>query len=345
MRNINKSNGFIPIYRSLFEEPIWLTFTPEQKIIYLTLVAKANHASNEWSFKGRVHKLNPGSMITSIQSLTRECGKGITTQTIRTALNKFKNHELINIVSSTESTLITLINYDENFTVKSPATKINQQANNTHLTKEYQIKDKPLANEQQANNKPLTTNNNVNNINTENNLKIIKKKYNSDDLFFCLDKYFLPRVRGSRPVQLDKIPEPKKNDLLSFINDTSKFDLNEKFEKLFYFMELRKHDHNLSPNFYDFIKDTNYKEIFNERYPNIKPELIHEIQKEIHNGKYPNVSKIEDQLDYFECFYLKSHYSFMLIKEKIEAMESFRGVANYKSLFNSLKQWCGSTIK
>ena len=149
MRNINKSNGFIPIYRSLFEEPIWLTFTPEQKIIYLTLISKSNHSANEWSFKGRLCKVFPGSMITSVKTLIRECGKGITTQMVRTALKKFEKLELIKVEPSSDYTLVTISNYNENYTVKGYKTKGQQQSLSNSPTHNHQSINEQLINEQQ----------------------------------------------------------------------------------------------------------------------------------------------------------------------------------------------------
>ncbi|MDB93205.1 DnaD domain protein, partial [Listeria monocytogenes] len=140
------SLGWIKLHRDLKEKPIWKSSTPEQKTILVTLLMMANHKENEWEWRGKPFKAKPGEFVTSIKSITEECGKGISSQNVRTALKRFENYGFLTKESTKVSTLINVVNWG-----------VYQELEN----KTNKVTNKQLTNDSQTANKQLTTNKNV----------------------------------------------------------------------------------------------------------------------------------------------------------------------------------------
>lgn len=149
-------SGWIKLHRALLNDPLWLCSTDSQKVVLITLLLKANHDSSEWLWNGNKYTCQPGQLITSISSLSKE--SGASTQSVRGALAKFEKLGFLNKESNKQSTLITICNY----------TKYQKKDNedNTPTNKE-------ATNEQQTGNKRATTNKNVKNN------KNVKKESNA----------------------------------------------------------------------------------------------------------------------------------------------------------------------
>ena len=144
--------GWIKLHRELTDKAIWLDSTPEQKTILITLLIMANHEENEWEWKGEKCKVGKGQFITSLESITKKCGKGVSVQNVRTALKRFEKYEFLTNESTNKNRLITIVNW-----VSYQGNEENQQAN------------------QQAANKQLTTNKNER---TKKNINIVDSKEN-----------------------------------------------------------------------------------------------------------------------------------------------------------------------
>ncbi|HAC3177115.1 TPA_asm: DnaD domain protein [Listeria innocua] len=156
------SHGWIKLHRDLKEKPIWKSSTPEQKTILVTLLMMANHKENEWEWMGKPFKAKPGEFVTSIKSITEECGKGISSQNVRTALKRFENYGFLTKESTKVNTLINIVNWS-----------VYQESENTLNT----LANNQLTNDSQTANKQLTTNKNV-------RTKECNKNNNNSDLNF-----------------------------------------------------------------------------------------------------------------------------------------------------------------
>ncbi|EJO7373896.1 DnaD domain-containing protein [Listeria monocytogenes] len=156
------SHGWVKLHRDLKEKPIWRSSTPEQKTILVTLLMMANHKENEWEWMGKPFKAKPGEFVTSIKSITAECGKGISSQNVRTALKRFENYGFLTKESTKVNTLINIVNWG---VYQESENKPNTLANNQ------------LTNNSQTANKQLTTNKNV-------RTKECKNNNNNSDLNF-----------------------------------------------------------------------------------------------------------------------------------------------------------------
>ena len=142
-------DGFILLYRELLDKPIWKLSTPEQKTILITLLLMAWHHDNDWEWQGKKFKVFAGQFVTSIDSIMKEAGKGISFQNIRSALKRFEKLEFLTNDSTKTGRLITILKW-HTYQVEKPRAN---KGTNKEVTKA-----------QQRGNKEVTTNNECNNV-------------------------------------------------------------------------------------------------------------------------------------------------------------------------------------
>ena len=107
------NGGWIKLYRELRTKCIWLDATPEQKVILITILLMANYEEKKWIWKGKQFVCKPGQFVTSIKSLVRECGLGISDKNVRTALAKFEKLGFLTDESANRGRLITIVNWQD----------------------------------------------------------------------------------------------------------------------------------------------------------------------------------------------------------------------------------------
>lgn len=124
-------SGWIKLHRKITD---WEWFEDKNTfIVFITLLLMANH--KEKKYKGIVVKV--GTIVTGRDILARQTKLSV--QQIRTALNKLKLTNEITIETSSQGTVIEIVNY-----------------------KKYQLTTNEITIEQPINNHQTTTNNNVN---------------------------------------------------------------------------------------------------------------------------------------------------------------------------------------
>ncbi|KAF0341471.1 DNA replication protein DnaD [Pediococcus acidilactici] len=125
--------GWIKLYRSLLEDSIWQLSTPEQKSILITIMLLASHKEKEWEWNGSKFQINPGQFITSIDSLAKKSGKGISVQNVRTSLKRFEKLGFLTNQSTKTGRLITVDNWgkyqDEEIELTKQLTDSQQRPN------------------------------------------------------------------------------------------------------------------------------------------------------------------------------------------------------------------------
>ena len=107
------NGGWVKLYRELKSKSIWQLSSPEQKVVLITILLLANHEENKWEWKGEQFICKPGQLITSINSLVRECGDGVSIQNVRTALDRFEKLGFLTNVSTKTGRLITVLNWEK----------------------------------------------------------------------------------------------------------------------------------------------------------------------------------------------------------------------------------------
>jgi len=104
--------GYFKLWRELYTKPIWLNSTAEQKVVLMTVMAMANFRPNKWEWQGKQFELKEGQFITSLDSLVKECGSGVTIRKVRTALKRFEILEFLTNESTKTGRLITVGNWE-----------------------------------------------------------------------------------------------------------------------------------------------------------------------------------------------------------------------------------------
>ena len=104
--------GWLKLHRKLIQKPIWKQSTPEQKAILITLLCMVNHEEQEWEWQGRKYICKPGQVITSLEKIAKEAGKGITLKNVRTAINRFQKYGFLANESTNKNRLITITNWE-----------------------------------------------------------------------------------------------------------------------------------------------------------------------------------------------------------------------------------------
>ncbi len=102
-------DGWIKLHRALLDKAIWLQSTCEQKTLLITLLLLADHKGNQWVWKGRKFETQPGQLVTSIESLSKQTG--ISIKKIRTALVKFEKMEFLASEAASTGRVITIVNW------------------------------------------------------------------------------------------------------------------------------------------------------------------------------------------------------------------------------------------
>lgn len=104
--------GWIKLWRELIKKPIWRKSSPEHCKILITILVMVNYDENEWEWEGKKFMVQPGQMITSIESIRKKADKGISTRNVRSALERFQKLGFLTSKASNQGRLITILNWD-----------------------------------------------------------------------------------------------------------------------------------------------------------------------------------------------------------------------------------------
>lgn len=88
--------GYVKLYRSLMESPVWVNLTPWQKVVMVTLLMLVCWKPAKYNYYGTDVIVEPGQFICSQKQLEKACGKGITRQMVRSTLKKL---EMLNFLT------------------------------------------------------------------------------------------------------------------------------------------------------------------------------------------------------------------------------------------------------
>ena len=127
-------------------KPIWLNSTPEQKTILITILAMANFRPSKWEWQGKQFILQEGQFITSLDSLAKACGSGVTIRNIRTALKRFEKCGFLTNESTKTGRLITI----ENWVIYQGNSVEGDKVTGKDLTKSRQRPDKDLTTKEEG---------------------------------------------------------------------------------------------------------------------------------------------------------------------------------------------------
>ena len=164
-KKIKVMEGWIKLHRQIIE---WEWFSDTNTFrVFLQLLLKANH--KEKKYRGMVLKV--GTIITSREILALETRLSV--QQIRTALDKLKSTNEITIKTSSQGTIIEVVNYAK-----------------------YQLVTNEITNKQPINNQQVTTNKNEKN-NKENIYREFQQLFiTEDEVKKLLDKHTITQINN-----------------------------------------------------------------------------------------------------------------------------------------------------
>jgi hypothetical protein len=138
------SSGFIVLARDTYKNSTtWAALNPVQKVIMITLLLMANHQDQEWWNGKETITIKRGQLITSLDSVKKACGKGVSTQNIRTAFVNLQKLGFLTYESTSQYRLVALVNYDFYQTLKNYQ-QSNRQSPNKALTTNKNVKNDQL---------------------------------------------------------------------------------------------------------------------------------------------------------------------------------------------------------
>ena len=136
----NKEQGFIKIYRSMFQWEWWDDINTFR--LFVTILISANWKDKKWRGK----KIKRGQLWTSLESLSQKSGLSI--QEVRTSLGKLKATNEITIKATNEGRLITVENYefyqdDDRIATNETTSELTdeQQTSNKRATTTKEVKE------------------------------------------------------------------------------------------------------------------------------------------------------------------------------------------------------------
>jgi hypothetical protein len=141
--------GYIILAREMYKQSkTWQSLNPIQKTIMITLLLMTNHKNGQWwdGWSKEWVPVKRGQIITSLDSIKKACGKGISIQNIRTALLVLEKMGFLTNQSTKHYRLITIVNYDfyqsqENYLTKQ-STRSQQSSNKVSTTNKHDKHDK-----------------------------------------------------------------------------------------------------------------------------------------------------------------------------------------------------------
>lgn len=265
---MNDNLGWIKLHRALLDKAIWINSTPEQKTILITLLLMANHEPNQWEWKGKKYTVKSGEFITSLKKIVAKCGKGITTQNVRSALKRFEKLQFLTNESTKQNRLIKIENW-----------RLYQDEEN----QPNKATNKEVTNNQQRPNKEVTTNKNDKNDKNDKNI------FNN----LSIDKLFVPLIQkwNELPDAISKISTLKKDTqrykmLSQRINEYGSDKILEAIEKIKQssFL-LGQNKSGWTITFEWFVRPNNFVKVLEGNY----------IDKKINKGNFAKGKYIEQQ--------------------------------------------------
>ena len=152
-----EDKGFICLWRSLLENPIWVNSKSEQKVILITLLLMASWKERKYDIYGDTIILNPGQFITSYSEIKKLTGKDISIRNVRTGIDRFEKLGFLTRQVTRRGTLVTIVNWDKYQDKNYEGDK----ATDIELTSDRQATDKRLTSDRHAHKRTIQPSNQV----------------------------------------------------------------------------------------------------------------------------------------------------------------------------------------
>lgn len=137
-----QEEGWIKLHRILLRKRIWNETTPNQKAVLITILLKASHSENEWTWNGIKHRTLPGQFKSSYQKIADQAG--VHKEVVRKALDTFdKKYHFSTYQRTHQGILVTVANWD--FYQGSSKDSTPQRTHPGHTQDTYQELDNKIS--------------------------------------------------------------------------------------------------------------------------------------------------------------------------------------------------------
>lgn len=212
--------GWIKLYRDITDHWIWQEKPFDKRSAWIDLILMANHKDNKFVFGNELTEVKRGSFITSVRKLCNKWGWSNTKVT--SFLQILKNDNMIDFLSDTKKTVVTIVNYGLYQDINDTETTQKRHRNDTETTQKHTNKnDKNVKNV-----KKLKKSIEVSEIEIE---LALKAYTNNSELQAAIKSFIVHRRNIKKALTADQLNLTlKKLDKLSKCNDESKIEiLNE----------------------------------------------------------------------------------------------------------------------
>lgn len=153
MNDFNASTGYIVLYRSLLEHPLFQQHPPEYLKIFLYCLLKASYKPRKWWDGKTEHQIPIGGFIGSINTISSVCG--VSRGQAERAIGVFKVCEMIEVRPGHSNSLYVLQNFERyQFSDKSTETQTGHKQD---------ASETPAGQQRDASETPARSNNKVTN--------------------------------------------------------------------------------------------------------------------------------------------------------------------------------------
>lgn len=101
--------GYIRLWRSIADSPVWTCSTANQKVVLITILLHVRWNSIRWDVLGKEFTIGPGEIFTSIRKLADMAG--VTQRVVRTALDRFESVNFLTRKVTHQGMLISVVNW------------------------------------------------------------------------------------------------------------------------------------------------------------------------------------------------------------------------------------------
>jgi len=106
-------SGWFKLHRKLLESPVWLGSTPEQKVVFITILGLARFRGGHKNVNGKDYKLGPGQFIASMSFIAGQARDGISRHSVRRTLDWLEEMGIIRSETcGWAGSLITILNWE-----------------------------------------------------------------------------------------------------------------------------------------------------------------------------------------------------------------------------------------
>jgi uncharacterized phage protein (TIGR02220 family) len=223
--------GWIKLYRDITDHWIWQEKPFDKRSAWIDLILMANHKDNKFVFGNELAEVKRGSFITSVRKL---CDKwGWSNTKVTSFLQILKNDNMIDFISDTKKTVITIANYGLYQDINDTETTQKHHENDTKTSQKHTNKnDKNVKNEKNLKTIMLCKEiidylnektGSSYKYNTNKNIELIQARLNEG---FTLEDF--KKVIDNKVADWGKEPKPNEKDMREYLRPITLF--GTKFE-------------------------------------------------------------------------------------------------------------------